>query len=163
MEEASVIDETNPKDLIGAKKPQLHLFPPAALVIGAKVMELGAAKYGPMNWRTKKVRLTVYVSAAMRHLLSSLDGEEVDPESGQSHVAHAMACCAILLDAAATGNLLDDRPTPGAAGRLIVELTENTQTGGTAVCRFIGCSHEGKPYPLGSAGCPGTLSGGITP
>jgi len=30
----------------------------------------------------------------------------------------------ILLDAEATGNLIDDRPTPGPAGKLIEQLTE---------------------------------------
>jgi Domain of unknown function (DUF5664) len=114
---------TNPKDLIGEKKPMLWLVPSALLIIVSKVMELGAKKYGPYNWRTKKVRSTVYITAAMRHLLSALDGEEIDPESGQPHIAHAAACCAILLDAKATGNLVDDRPTPGAAAKLIAELT----------------------------------------
>jgi hypothetical protein len=116
-------DETNPKDLIGVHKPSLHLIPAASLLRLAKVMELGASKYGMMNWRSKKVKYTVYVSAAMRHLLSAIDGETIDPESGQQHIAHAMACCAILLDAEATGNLVDDRPTPGVAAKLIQEMT----------------------------------------
>src|SRR5712664_2550430 len=90
---------TNPKDLIGKKKPMLWLVPSALLIIVSKVMELGAKKYGPYNWRTQKVQSTVYITAAMRHLLSSLDGEDIDPESGQPHIAHADACCAILLDA----------------------------------------------------------------
>jgi hypothetical protein len=119
----SRIDRTNPKDLIGDTKPQLHLVPSPALVSLAKVMELGAKKYGAYNWRQNKVRATVYISAAMRHITSALDGEEVDPESGQSHYAHAAACMAILLDARATGNLIDDRPTPGCTARLIKELT----------------------------------------
>lgn len=114
----------NPKDRLGALKPPLTLVPPAAIIVGSKVMGLGAKKYGPYNWRQKKVRYTVYLEAAMRHILSALDGEELDPESGQPHVGHAFACMAILLDAKATGNLVDDRPTPGVAGKLIAELTE---------------------------------------
>ena len=114
----------NPKDALGVAKPQLDLVPPAALLYLSKVMALGAAKYGKYNWRQKKVRYSIYVAAAMRHLLTALDGEELDPESGQPHVAHAAACMAILLDAKATGNLVDDRPTPGVAGKLIAELTE---------------------------------------
>lgn len=114
----------NPKDAIGLKKPPLRLIPASALIYLARVMGLGASKYGPYNWRENAVRYTVYIEAAQRHLLQALDGEELDPESGQPHVAHAMACMAIILDAKATGNLVDDRPIPGAAARLLAELTE---------------------------------------
>ena len=89
----------------------------------AKVFALGAAKYGAYNWRDTKVVLSVYLDAAMRHMLSKFDGEDLDPESGQPHEAHARACMGIILDAAATGNLIDDRPKPGAAARLIKEMT----------------------------------------
>jgi hypothetical protein len=117
-------DQTNPKDRLGSLKPQLSLVPAAATIYEAKVFALGARKYGAYNWRTKKVRHTIYLEAALRHILSALDGEDVDPESGCPHEAHARACMGIILDAKATGNLIDDRPTKGAAGRLIAELTE---------------------------------------
>lgn len=116
-------DDANPKDIIGAAKPPLHLIPPAAEIAESLVMGLGAKKYGPYNWRDKKVRASVYVSAAKRHMASWFDGESKDVESGQSHLAHVRACMGILLDAEATGNLLDDRPKPGAASRLIAEST----------------------------------------
>jgi hypothetical protein len=116
--------ETNPKDLQGLKKPPLRLIPPAASLYESRVLALGAAKYGPYNWREKKVRLSVYLEAAQRHLLAKMDGEDTDPESGMPHEAHARACMGILLDAMATGNLVDDRPKAGAASRLIAELTE---------------------------------------
>lgn len=116
--------DANPKDLAGRSKPQLHLIPPSALLYEAKVMELGAAKYGPYNWREKKVTATAYISAAMRHLMSLLDGEDIDAESNQSHAAHVRSCMGIFLDALATGNLIDDRPTKGAAGRLIKEMSK---------------------------------------
>jgi hypothetical protein len=45
------------------------------------------------------------------------------------HLGHAMACCAILLDARETGNLADNRPTPGAAGDMIRRWGENTKFG----------------------------------
>jgi hypothetical protein len=118
------ISTTNPKDILGMKKPPLRLIPPAGLLHVAKVMGLGATKYGPFNWRDKDVRRSIYLEAAMRHILSDLDGEEIDPESGQPHAAHAASCMLILMDAKATGNLVDDRPKPGATARLIAELTE---------------------------------------
>jgi hypothetical protein len=117
------MDATNPKDLIGEKKPPVGLIPPAALIYEAEVMRLGASKYGPYNWRDKKVRYTVYVNAALRHLLSALDGEEIDPESGMPHTAHVRACMGIILDAGANGCLIDDRPKAGKAAELIKEFT----------------------------------------
>lgn len=118
------LNETNPKDILGLKKPPLRLVPSALIIFVSRVMGLGAKKYGPFNWRSKKVRKTVYLEAAMRHLLQCLDGEDLDPESGCPHVAHVAACMGILLDAAATACLIDDRPKPGAASKLIAELTE---------------------------------------
>lgn len=113
----------NPKDRVGANKPPLHLIPPAAEITESMVMALGAKKYGAFNWRETKVRASVYVAAARRHLAQWLDGQDDDPESGVSHLAHARACLGILLDAMATGQLVDDRPPAGAASDLIGKFT----------------------------------------
>jgi Domain of unknown function (DUF5664) len=117
-------DETNPKDRIGITKPQLHLVPPALTIHVAKAMENGEQKFGAYNWRAKKVRSTVYISAALRHLLAYLDGEDVAQDSKVHHLGHAAACMGIVLDAEATGNLIDDRPEKGAAARLIEQFTQ---------------------------------------
>lgn len=116
-------DGENPKDAIGTAKPPLHLIPAGAEVPESVVMALGAAKYGPFNWRSTNVKASVYVAAARRHLAQWFDGEDDDPESGVSHVAHARACLGILLDAMATGHLVDDRPAAGAASELIETFT----------------------------------------
>ena len=92
-------ETSNPKDLIGDKKPRLCLVPPALSIYVAKVMVHGAEKYGPFNWRANKVRRTVYLEAALRHILAALDGEDADAESGVPHEAHAAACMGIILDA----------------------------------------------------------------
>lgn len=118
---------TNPKDAVGDTKPPLHLVPPVALLHMAKVFELGANKYGSYNWRSNDVRLTVYISAAMRHLALLLDGETVDRESGQPHAAHVADCMAIILDATAGGNLIDDRPTPGATATVMAAMSGGVQ------------------------------------
>jgi hypothetical protein len=70
----------------------------------------GAKKYGPYNWRAKKVVASIYIDAAMRHLATWFEGQETASDSKVHHLGHAIACCAILLDAQATGNLVDDRP-----------------------------------------------------
>jgi hypothetical protein len=118
-------DDANPKDRIGTTKPQLHLVPAALSIHVARAMEDGAAKYGAYNWRGKKVRATVYISAMLRHLLDYLDGEDCAEDSGVHHLGHAAACAGILLDAEATGNLIDDRPAEGAAAKLIKQFTES--------------------------------------
>ncbi|QDU39695.1 hypothetical protein Mal4_40410 [Maioricimonas rarisocia] len=113
----------NPKDRVGADKPPLHLIPPAAEILEAVVMGLGARKYGEFNWRMSPVRASVYVAAARRHLLQWFDGQDDDPESGVSHLAHARASLGILLDAIATGNVIDDRPPAGPGTGLIQKHT----------------------------------------
>jgi len=118
-------DTTNPKDLVGSKKPSMSFVPSGLLLAVSKVMQLGAKKYGAMNFRETPVRWTVYYDAAMRHLFQAIDGEEIDPESGQSHVAHAAASLGILLDAQASGTLIDDRPPKGPASKLIRKFTKS--------------------------------------
>lgn len=118
--------DSNPKDALGLKKVPLRLVPPALLIFVSKVMALGAKKYGPYNWRDKKILHSVYLEAAMRHILSALDGEDADPESGMPHEAHAAACMGIILDAKALDRLINDRPLPGAASRLINQFTEKS-------------------------------------
>lgn len=115
--------DSNPKSAFGIKKPSMHLIPGTALLYLAKVMALGALKYGAFNWRQQPVAATVYLDAAYRHILAWLDGEDNDPESGAPHIAHAMACYAILLDARAHGTLIDDRPKGGKIAELINDLT----------------------------------------
>jgi hypothetical protein len=101
---------TNPKDLLGAKKPSFTKIPPVALAHESLAMMDGAGKYGPYNWRDNKVQAGIYVDAAIRHLLAWYEGEEEAEDSGCHHLGHARACLGILLDAQETGNLLDDRP-----------------------------------------------------
>lgn len=118
------VDTANPKDLLGIKKPPLDLIPAAAELHESMAMANGAGKYGPYNWRGKQVRASIYIAAALRHLKSWQDGERVASDSGVHHLGHARACLGILLDAEATGNLIDDRPPAGAASRLIAEMTK---------------------------------------
>ncbi len=116
-------DSTNPKDLIGITKPQLWLVPSAGIIHEAMAMKNGADKYGAYNWREKKVRAVIYIDAALRHLQQDLDGEDMACDSNWHHLAHARACCGIILDALETGNLIDDRPTKGKAAQVIERLT----------------------------------------
>ena len=115
--------DSNPKSQYGIKKPPMELVPPSAKIFLAEGFKDGAEKYGPYNWREESVAASVYVGAAQRHLDQWWDGEENASDSGVHHLAHALSCIAIIVDAKETGNLIDNRPLPGAAAELIKELT----------------------------------------
>jgi hypothetical protein len=108
----------NPKASVGATKIPLHLVPPSARHFLALAFEDGARKYGPYNWRDTGVSVSTYYGAAGRHLDAFFDGENIAADSKVHHLAHAMACCAIMLDALGVGKLIDDRPKPGDSPRM---------------------------------------------
>jgi len=120
---AEAYPDDNPKTVIGLSKPSTWAIPGVALLHLGKAMADGMRKYGLMNWRTKKVSSSVYFDAIERHLIAWKDGENLAADSGCHHLAHVMACCAILLDADANGSLNDDRPVAGPAGDVIKAWT----------------------------------------
>jgi len=114
-------DATNPKDLLGIKKAPLRFVPHALRILAAPAMALGAGKYGPYNWRSNAVKLSVYLEAIDRHLAAYADRQDTDPESGASHLSHVAACLAIIADAEGIGKLIDDRPAvTGPAADLLL-------------------------------------------
>lgn len=106
-------EKVNPKDAVGITKVSITKFPQIALLHGAHAMMDGAGKYGPYNWRTKDIKASIYVDAAMRHLGAWFEREEIAEDSGVSHLGHALACIGLLIDAQEGGNLIDDRPPSG--------------------------------------------------
>lgn len=110
--------DNNPKTAIGVTKVPLHLVPPSAKHYLAQALADGAKKYGPYNWRDAAISISVYKSALERHMDAFWDGEDFAQDSGVHHVAHAMACCALILDAMSIGKLVDDRPAKGASPEL---------------------------------------------
>jgi len=99
----------DPKGTAGAVKVPLGLIPPHAMEQTAWVHKLGADKYGPWNWRETGVCASTYVNAILRHLNAWRDGEDLDPESGISHLAHVACSANILMDAEYCDKLQDDR------------------------------------------------------
>tara|TARA_B100001146_G_C16177775_1_gene433193 strand:- start:24 stop:506 length:483 start_codon:yes stop_codon:yes gene_type:complete len=80
------------------EKPQLYLLPPKSLYEVGKVLTFGAEKYDPHNWRKVENLQNRYSSAAMRHILAHIDGEDLDEETGLSHLAHAICCLMFKLE-----------------------------------------------------------------
>lgn len=110
--------DDNPKTAIGVTKAPYHLVPPSGIHHTAAAFADGAKKYGPYNWREKRVSASVYYAAALRHLTAWWDGEDVSRDALVHHLGHVMACCAILLDGMSIGMMNDDRPVKGAAADL---------------------------------------------
>jgi len=130
--------DDNPKDALGRFKVPLELLPPAGLIYQAMAQGYGAAKYGPFNWRTKRVKGMIYAGAARRHILAYIDGHDLDDGyqgSGLPHLGMAMACIAILIDATETGNLQDDRPPAGEMTALMDKWNLWLRNGGWGVER----------------------------
>lgn len=125
---AAELEPVNPKDIIGRKKAPLHLVPGVAIAYMAQALRNGATKYGQANWREKPVLAQEYIAAALRHLYSWLDGEEVASDSDVHHLAHALATIGIVLDAMETGTLRDDRPAKGAASQTFEKLKDESSS-----------------------------------
>jgi len=99
----------DPKGQAGSLKAPLGLVPPYAMEQTAWVHKFGAERYGPWNWRETGVCASTYVNAILRHLNAWRDGEDLDPESGITHLAHIACSANILMDAEYCGKLQDDR------------------------------------------------------
>lgn len=78
-------------------KPPIGLIPRSALEAEAQVLAFGAEKYGRDNWR-KGMEWQRMIDAALRHIVAFADGEDMDPESGYHHLAHAKCCLSFLIE-----------------------------------------------------------------
>jgi hypothetical protein len=91
-----------------AGKPRMDLLPIAGLVEVAHVLTFGAEKYGARNWHGLSV--SRLFAATLRHLWSWWLGEDVDAETGRSHLAHAACCVLMALEQMLHRRQYDDRP-----------------------------------------------------
>jgi len=103
------------------EKPRPELLPVDALNAVIEVLTYGARKYatatesGDDNWRKPGFSWRRLLGSSMRHLLAFMRGEDIDPESGLSHLAH-LTCNALFMTEHHIKKLgTDDRfkyPTP---------------------------------------------------
>lgn len=70
-------------------KPCWSLVHFGSLLPMIKVLEFGASKYSPDNWK-KPMDKKRLLESAQRHLAALMDGEELDSETGESHMGHLM-------------------------------------------------------------------------
>jgi hypothetical protein len=100
----------NPKDAIGDTKLPLHFVSPLVKAYIAISHFLGNVKYGAWNYRAGGARASIYYAAANRHLDAWWEGQEDDATDGTPHLANALACINILIEAKHSARLVDDRP-----------------------------------------------------
>ena len=79
-------------------KLEYGLLPPLALEETVKVLTFGAQKYERDNWQKVPDAKRRYFDALQRHVWSWKQGEQIDPESGIHHLAHAMCCLMFILE-----------------------------------------------------------------
>lgn len=89
-------------------KLPLSLLPSEALEEIAKVLQHGAEKYAAHNWR-KGFVWSRTLDALLRHIYAWQRGEDIDPDSGLNHLAHAGCNVLFLLSFIRTSTGLDDR------------------------------------------------------
>lgn len=100
MQRGSTVTEKGVKGDSG--KRRWRFFPWAELGEVADVLDKGASRYAPDNWKIIDDAEGRYFDAAMRHLLDGYaSGEYIDDPAkggdGKSHLAHAICCLLFLM------------------------------------------------------------------
>jgi hypothetical protein len=110
----------NPKYVQAQKdgKPRMEYLVGTVLPGDAACHAHGADKYGERNWRIDPINASTYEAAILRHFMAYFyEQEDLDKDSGLSHLYHIRACCAVMLDAEQHGTLIDDRKREVSNGR----------------------------------------------
>jgi hypothetical protein len=115
--------DTNPKDGFGVRKWRQYATVPVTVLweVGVGMLE-GAFKYGRHNYRVAGVRASVYVDAAKGHIDQWWEGEDIDKDSGLSHITKAICSLVVLRDAMIQNMLNDDRPPKANLDRVRFEM-----------------------------------------
>lgn len=96
LEKASTIDRTTALKF-DDNKTDWAILPFGALEEIVKVLKFGEGKYARGNFAMKGgLEYTRLINGLLRHTLAFSRGEDNDPETGLSHIAHA-GCCVLFL------------------------------------------------------------------
>ncbi|MER9833415.1 DUF5664 domain-containing protein [Mesorhizobium sp. M0145] len=115
---------SNPKDNIGIRKWRQFAAVPLTVIaeIGVGMLEGHLKGYRRHNFRVAGVRASVYVDAAIGHIMQWWEGEDLDPDTGLSHITKAMCSLVVLRDAMIQAMLNDDRPPKGNLDQVRADL-----------------------------------------
>ena len=114
-------------------KTRFDLIPFAAVGEIADVLAYGAEKYEANNW-ARGTNWGRYFAALCRHLFAWWGGEDKDPETGFSHLAHAGCCLIFLMEYQRNNWGTDDRFTGPDGSTFTKDDGIDTQ-----VCDPTGC------------------------
>ena len=79
-------------------KTRMDLVPLSVMENLAKILTMGAEKYGENNWQELPDFWKRYKAALLRHLTAIDKGELIDSESGLPHIDHVLCNAAFLKD-----------------------------------------------------------------
>ena len=81
-------------------KVDYTLIPVKASKAEARVWMKGAQKYSKDNWKQlwEDDTVDVVMASLLRHAFSILEGEWLDPETGEPHAAHIRCNAAMLIE-----------------------------------------------------------------
>jgi hypothetical protein len=79
------------------KKLRWELLPIECVEDAVRIMTFGAAKYSANNWQNLENGIDRYYAALLRHLVAYRKGEELDSESGETHLSHAITNLIFLM------------------------------------------------------------------
>jgi hypothetical protein len=94
-------------------KADLSLCPLPALEAMARAFMLGEKKYGRYNYLSGGMESHRLIAATLRHVMQWQSGEDNDPESGYSHLGHALASIAMLISQCHENKQIDTRRKRG--------------------------------------------------
>lgn len=92
-------------------------LPPEVLMAVADVYTHGAEKYGRDNWK-RGTDWHEFYGSSLRHVWKWWLGEDVDADSGEPHLAHAIWNLIALMYFQMHGLGNDDRPAPYTVRRV---------------------------------------------
>lgn len=118
-------------------KLRYDLLPPDAVQELVRVYDYGALKYADRNWE-KGMKWSRCFSALMRHSWAFWMGENLDPESGLPHMAHAAFCCLALIRYVKRNKEFDDRV-------LLTESQNTLDSSKSDSVNHIIIEHETRP------------------
>ncbi|MEN9763182.1 MAG: hypothetical protein RI906_3008 [Pseudomonadota bacterium] len=134
-------------------KTRFDLIPFEAIGEIADVLEYGANKYEAHNW-ARGAEWSRYFSALCRHIFAWWGGEDKDPETGFSHLAHAGCNLLFLMTFQRRSWGTDDRFHGPKEGEVFVkndgrsaaqkEITEFTRFVGLNVSSPYGDAEESR-------------------
>jgi 5'(3')-deoxyribonucleotidase len=101
MERRKSLENTDPQRGSGKRyntgKTRHGLTPAYAQEQYARVLSIGAEKYGERNWE-KGMNWSTVMDSLKRHINAFESGEDYDPETGLLHMAHVMCNAAFLCE-----------------------------------------------------------------